>query len=68
MSKAFIKSAWETTKFVARTAVLVGVPAVLAELIKSKPEWGVWLGIVALIVDKLIHENKDIKANGVLPW
>ena len=65
---ALQKSAWETTKFVIRTTLLVGVPAVLAELIKSKPEWGVWLGIVALIVDKLLHENKDVKVNGLLPF
>lgn len=61
-------SIWETTKFVARTSLLVGVPAVVAELAKSKPEWGVWLGIVALVVDKLVHENKDVKLNGLLPF
>lgn len=62
------QSLWETSKFIARTALLVGVPAVVAELAKSKPEWGVWLGIVALVVDKLIHEDKSTKAKGLLPF
>jgi hypothetical protein len=61
-------SLWETAKFVARTVFLVGVPAVIAQLVKEKPEWGAWLGIAALVVDKLIHENKNVKANGLLPF
>lgn len=59
---------WETAKFVARTAVLVGVPAVVAELATQKPEWGVWLGIVAMVFDKLIHEDKTTNIKGLLPF
>lgn len=57
----------ETLKFVTRTAVLVGVPAVLAELAVQKPQWGFWLGLVGMIVDKYIH-NSPVKAKGLLPW
>lgn len=59
---------WETAKFVARVAILTSVPAVIAQLAADKPEWGVWLGIAAVIFDKLIHEDKTIPAKGLLPF
>lgn len=62
------KSIIETVKFVLRTVLLVGVPAVLTQLAKDKPEWGAWLGIALLVVDKLFHENKNTKINGLLPF
>lgn len=52
MQKAFI----ETFKFIFRTVVLVGVPSVVAELVKQKPEWGAYVGLVLVAIDKYIHK------------
>lgn len=58
----------ETVKFVTRIAVLVGVPAVLAELAVQKPEWGGWIGVALAVWDKYRHENPNTPAKGLLPW
>lgn len=68
MKKTLRTSIWETVKFVGRSALLVGAPAVITELAQSKPEWGFWLGVAAMVVDKFVHENKDIKAKGLIPF
>ena len=63
MKKSFI----ETSKFVLRIVILVGVPAILAEVVKEKPEYGVYVGIVLAIIDKYIHHLPN-EYKGLLPF
>lgn len=60
-------AAKEVVKFVVRVVVLVGVPTVLAEVVKQKPEWGVYVGAVLVLVDKTIHELPN-EYRGLLPF
>lgn len=62
-----IKALVETVKFVGRTVVLVGVPAVVSQVIKDKPQYGVPIGFALMAVDKYIHKlpNEYI---GLLPF
>lgn len=57
----------EVVKFVVRVVVLVGIPTVLAEVVKQKPEWGVYVGAVLVLVDKTIHELPN-EYRGLLPF
>lgn len=57
----------ETIKFVLRTIVLVGVPSVLAQVIKDKPQYGVPIGFVLMAVDKYIHKLPN-EYVGLLPF
>lgn len=50
------KALSETIKFVIRTTFLVGVPTVLAQVIKERPQYGAPLGFALLAVDKYIHK------------
>lgn len=50
------KALVETVKFVARTVVLVGVPSVLSQVIKDRPQYGVPIGFVLMAVDKYVHK------------
>ena len=61
------KAAVESLKLILRLSLLVGVPAILGELAKSKPEWGGAIGVILLVIDKYIHENPSIKSNGISP-
>lgn len=61
------KAAVEALKLLFRISLLVGIPAILAELAKSKPEWGGLIGVILLVIDKYIHENPSIQANGISP-
>lgn len=61
------KAAVESLKLLLRLAFLVGIPSILAELAKSKPEWGGAIGVILLVIDKYIHTNPDIKLNGLSP-
>jgi hypothetical protein len=58
---------WEGVKFVLRLVVLVGIPTVLAEVIKQKPQWGVYIGIVLAFVDKVIHKLPN-EYRGLVPF
>lgn len=57
----------EIAKFVVRVVVLVGIPTVLAEVVKQKPEWGVYVGAVLVLIDKTIHELPN-EYRGLLPF
>lgn len=61
------KAAVEAVKLIFRLALLVGVPAILGELAKSRPEWGGAIGVILLVIDKYLHENDDIQINGLSP-
>lgn len=68
------KASWEAIKEVARMAVLAGISAAIG--------WGVTqlgsfepssvyvvVGLPVLrAIDKWLHENKDVKANGLVPF
>jgi hypothetical protein len=62
-----MKAVWETIKFILRVSILVGVPAVLSALVEQKPEWGVIIGLVLTVIDKLIHEL-PVRFKGLLPF
>lgn len=57
----------EVVKFMVRVVVLVGIPTVLAEVVKQKPEWGVYVGGALVVVDKAIHELPN-EYRGLLPF
>lgn len=61
------QSVKEVVKFVVRVTVLVGVPTVLAEVVKQKPEWGVYVGLLLTVVDKTVHELPN-EYRGLLPF
>lgn len=61
------KAVFETVKFVGRQAVLFGIPATIAAVIKVKPEYAVPIGIVFSVVDKLIHHLPN-EYRGLVPF
>lgn len=65
--KARKEAVREVVKFVVRTVVLVGVPTVLTQIVKEKPEWGVYIGAVLVVVDKAVHELPN-EYKGLLPF
>lgn len=58
---------FQTVKFVLRTVVLVGVPAVLSALVASNPNWGLVVGLMLSVVDKYIHHLPN-EYRGLLPF
>lgn len=57
----------ETAKFVARTIILVGLPATLSAIVAEKPQWGTAIGFVLVAVDKYIHKLPN-EWRGLLPF
>jgi hypothetical protein len=62
------KSLWETAKFVARMAILVGLPLATEYLLSLEGVLGEIVAVILPILDKWVHENKSIKATGVVPF
>lgn len=66
------KTLLETLKFTARLALLVGVPIIVKYATNLQGNWGLVVGavipVLLPIIDKYIHENDNIKANGILPF
>lgn len=62
------QAVWETTKFIVRMAILVGVPLVGGWLVNLPAPLSEIVAVVLPILDKWAHESKDIKANGLLPF
>jgi len=63
---------WETVKFILRLALLAGLPLLIAEGAELTGNWktvfDTVLPILLPILDKFIHENKNISANGIVPF
>jgi hypothetical protein len=57
----------ETLKFVLRTVVLFGIPAVIGQLIAQRPSYAVPIGIGLNIVDKYIHHLPN-EYHGLVPF
>jgi hypothetical protein len=66
------KTLWETAKFVIRMALLIGVPIGIAQVANLTGQWktvfDVILPIILPIIDKWIHEDPRISANGIVPF
>ena len=66
------KTTVETLKFVARMALLILVPVLVAQAANLTGFWGQLVGValpvVLPIVDKWVHEDERIPAKGVLPF
>lgn len=62
---------WEATKEVLRLVVLA-IPALLIQIFTGNPQLTGTYGTVILFVlraiDSYIHNNKNIQANGLLPF
>lgn len=57
----------ETAKFIVRTVLLVGLPAVLSAVVAEKPEWGTAIGFVLVAIDKYVHKLPN-SWTGIVPF
>jgi len=62
----------ETLKFVLRYALLIGVPVAIKYAANLQGFWGTLVGavipVLLPIIDKFVHEDPRISANGVVPF
>jgi hypothetical protein len=59
---------WETVKFILRMAILAGGPYLLAWTANIPEPFREISAAVLPIIDKWAHENKDVKATGLVPF
>lgn len=63
------KTTLEVVKFIARLAILIFGPQLLALATDNSGEtWADLLSVTLPIVDKWIHESEKTKLNGLLPF
>lgn len=68
MSKANIKAIFETVKMALRYAIL-WLPVILQVIDAIETNgWLVGASIALTIIDKYLHENKNIPVKGIIPF